>query len=686
MATGDRDRGDEGGEDVAAEHGRVRAAGSGDAAGADVPGDGEEAEGGQDVEAVPLGGEGEAQAEPGGEAPGPPAQAQAARDAGVGAHDAVRAGREGGGQPGAGLVAVDEQAAEGGQDEEHQHQVEQGGAAHHEVQAVHGQQQTGQAAEEGRAEEAAADAAEHQYGEGAEQGRHEPPAERFQAEEPLADADDVLADRRVDDVGGVGGDLDRGRVGEDRGVGVLRPAHLEAAVDEGPRVLRVVRLVEYHRLRAAQVPEPQHPGEERHQQRAAPGGERHQPPRRRLADAQALPEPRVGLVVRRHQPLPHPLPRARGVPESAQPLRPGLRGRVGPVRGGPGRGGGLGHRVIVGNGPGQVPPPCRYLPIWGIPSPGSRAAAGRKRPFRPAAGAGAGGCEDGAVTGTGTLVLAGTPIGDTADAPPRLAAELERADVVAAEDTRRLRRLTQALGVHTTGRVVSYFEGNESARTPELVEELAQGARVLLVTDAGMPSVSDPGYRLVAAAVERGLRITAVPGPSAVLTALALSGLPVDRFCFEGFLPRKAGERLGRLREVAGERRTLVYFEAPHRLAATLEAMAEVLRRRPPRRRLPRADQDLRGGPARRPRRTGRLGRRGRTRGDHGRRRGSARGRARRPGRRGAGAPGPRPRGGGGAAQGGHRRRRRRGGAAQAPGLRCRRGGKERGTKRPEVR
>ncbi|CAM5333406.1 Ribosomal RNA small subunit methyltransferase I [Streptomyces sp. ADI98-12] len=186
------------------------------------------------------------------------------------------------------------------------------------------------------------------------------------------------------------------------------------------------------------------------------------------------------------------------------------------------------------------------------------------------------GCEDGAVTGTGTLVLAGTPIGDTADAPPRLAAELERADVIAAEDTRRLRRLTQALGVHTTGRTVSYFEGNESARTPELVEELAQGARVLLVTDAGMPSVSDPGYRLVAAAVERGLRVTAVPGPSAVLTALALSGLPVDRFCFEGFLPRKAGERLGRLREVAGERRTLVYFEAPHRLTATLEAMTEV--------------------------------------------------------------------------------------------------------------
>ncbi|WP_189214766.1 MULTISPECIES: 16S rRNA (cytidine(1402)-2'-O)-methyltransferase [Streptomyces] len=177
---------------------------------------------------------------------------------------------------------------------------------------------------------------------------------------------------------------------------------------------------------------------------------------------------------------------------------------------------------------------------------------------------------------TGTLVLAGTPIGDVADAPPRLAEELASADVVAAEDTRRLRRLTQALGVQPAGRVVSYFEGNEAARTPELVEALAGGSRVLLVTDAGMPSVSDPGYRLVAAAVEKDIRVTAVPGPSAVLTALALSGLPVDRFCFEGFLPRKAGERLGRLREVAEERRTLVYFEAPHRLDDTLAAMAEV--------------------------------------------------------------------------------------------------------------
>ena len=177
---------------------------------------------------------------------------------------------------------------------------------------------------------------------------------------------------------------------------------------------------------------------------------------------------------------------------------------------------------------------------------------------------------------TGTLVLAGTPIGDIADAPPRLAEELTGADVIAAEDTRRLRRLTQGLGVTPKGRIVSYFEGNEAARTPELVEELLGGARVLLVTDAGMPSVSDPGYRLVAAAVERDVKVTAVPGPSAVLTALALSGLPVDRFCFEGFLPRKSGERQSRLREVAEERRTLVYFEAPHRLDDTLAAMAEV--------------------------------------------------------------------------------------------------------------
>jgi 16S rRNA (cytidine1402-2'-O)-methyltransferase len=175
----------------------------------------------------------------------------------------------------------------------------------------------------------------------------------------------------------------------------------------------------------------------------------------------------------------------------------------------------------------------------------------------------------------GLLVLAGTPIGDLTDASPRLATELATADVVAAEDTRRLRRLCAALGVPMPALVVSYFEGNEIVRTPELVQRLREGARVLLVSDAGMPSVSDPGYRLVVAAVAAGIRVTAVPGPSAVLTALAVSGLPVDRFCFEGFLPRKAGERAARLAELKAEPRTMVFFEAPHRLAAALKAMAE---------------------------------------------------------------------------------------------------------------
>ncbi|MFW6772687.1 16S rRNA (cytidine(1402)-2'-O)-methyltransferase [Nocardioides sp. CPCC 205120] len=173
------------------------------------------------------------------------------------------------------------------------------------------------------------------------------------------------------------------------------------------------------------------------------------------------------------------------------------------------------------------------------------------------------------------LVLAGTPIGRPDDASPRLVAELARADVVAAEDTRRLRRLTSDLGVEVGGRVTSYFEGNEQARTPQLLEALQAGQRVLLVTDAGMPSVSDPGYRLVAACVEAGVPVTAVPGPSAVLTALAVSGLPVDRFCFEGFLPRKAGERARRLAVLAHEERTMVFFEAPHRTEAALTALAE---------------------------------------------------------------------------------------------------------------
>jgi 16S rRNA (cytidine1402-2'-O)-methyltransferase len=182
----------------------------------------------------------------------------------------------------------------------------------------------------------------------------------------------------------------------------------------------------------------------------------------------------------------------------------------------------------------------------------------------------------GRVTSTpGVLVLAATPIGQAGDASRRLAEELATADVVAAEDTRRLRRLTSDLEVTITGRVVSYFEGNESSRTPVLLEALRNGDRVLLVTDAGMPSVSDPGYRLVVAAVADDIRVTAVPGPSAVLTALAVSGLPVDRFCFEGFLPRKAGERARRLESLRDEPRTMVFFEAPHRTETALSAMAD---------------------------------------------------------------------------------------------------------------
>jgi 16S rRNA (cytidine1402-2'-O)-methyltransferase len=175
----------------------------------------------------------------------------------------------------------------------------------------------------------------------------------------------------------------------------------------------------------------------------------------------------------------------------------------------------------------------------------------------------------------GVLVVAATPIGDVADASPRLVAELTGADLIAAEDTRRLRRLLERLGISTAARIVSYFEGNEAARTPELVSALEGGARVVQVTDAGMPSVSDPGYRLVIAAADAGIRITAVPGPSAVLTALAVSGLAVDRFCFEGFLPRKTGERTRRLGELADEPRTMVFFEAPHRTAEALAAMVE---------------------------------------------------------------------------------------------------------------
>ncbi len=176
----------------------------------------------------------------------------------------------------------------------------------------------------------------------------------------------------------------------------------------------------------------------------------------------------------------------------------------------------------------------------------------------------------------GRVILAGTPLGNVRDASPRLGDALATAAVIAAEDTRRVRRLCADLGVTPRGRVVSFFDGNEQHRVPGLLDVLREGHDVLVVTDAGMPSISDPGYRLVAAAVASGVAVTTLPGPSAVTAALAVSGLPVHRFCFEGFLPRKAGDRRRLLDSLAAEQRTMVFFEAPHRLATTLADLADV--------------------------------------------------------------------------------------------------------------
>jgi len=176
--------------------------------------------------------------------------------------------------------------------------------------------------------------------------------------------------------------------------------------------------------------------------------------------------------------------------------------------------------------------------------------------------------------GTGTLILAAAPIGRPEDASPRLAAALATTAVIAAEDTRRLRRLAGALGITVAGRVVSYYEAVETARATALLADLTEGRDVLLVTDAGMPTISDPGYRLVNAAVAAGVTVTVLPGPSAVTAALAVAGLPTDRFCFEGFPPRRARERSRRLAELSRERRTIVFFESPRRLASTLADLA----------------------------------------------------------------------------------------------------------------
>ncbi len=178
---------------------------------------------------------------------------------------------------------------------------------------------------------------------------------------------------------------------------------------------------------------------------------------------------------------------------------------------------------------------------------------------------------------SGRIVLGATPIGNAGDASQRLRDALATADVVAAEDTRRLRELARRLDVEVRGEVVSLHDHNERDRAAGLVGRAAAGATVLVVSDAGMPTVSDPGVPLVRAAADAGVEVTVLPGPSAALAALAVSGLPTDRFCFEGFLPRKTGERASALAGLAGEARTMVFFEAPHRLTESLGAAAEAL-------------------------------------------------------------------------------------------------------------
>jgi len=176
----------------------------------------------------------------------------------------------------------------------------------------------------------------------------------------------------------------------------------------------------------------------------------------------------------------------------------------------------------------------------------------------------------------GQLVFAATPMGNVGDASARLIAAIQQADVIAAEDTRKFMNLCSRLGIRYEAKLVSNFEANEAGRVEQLLDSVAAGDRVLVVSDAGMPQVSDPGYRLAVAAIESGIDYQVLPGPSAVLTALLLSGLPADRFCFEGFLPRKSGDRVRALTQLVHEPRTMIFFEAPHRLSKTLNDMAEV--------------------------------------------------------------------------------------------------------------
>ena len=177
----------------------------------------------------------------------------------------------------------------------------------------------------------------------------------------------------------------------------------------------------------------------------------------------------------------------------------------------------------------------------------------------------------------GTVVLAATPIGNTGDASARLIALMEGADIVAAEVTRRLYALANRLGIRVPGRVVAYHDHNERDKADGLLDQVEQGATVLVVSDAGMPTINDPGLAIVRRAIERGLPVTCAPGPSAVLDALCLSGLPTDRFCYEGFLPRKHSERVQHLRALKSERRTIVFYETLHRIDESMADLLDVL-------------------------------------------------------------------------------------------------------------
>ena len=181
------------------------------------------------------------------------------------------------------------------------------------------------------------------------------------------------------------------------------------------------------------------------------------------------------------------------------------------------------------------------------------------------------------MAGAGALVVVGTPIGNLGDLSPRAVEALRTADVIACEDTRRTRALLTAAGIPGAGRLIAVHDRNEAAQIRPLLDRLAAGQRVAVVTDAGMPGISDPGERLVAAAADAGFVVEVVPGPSAALAALVASGLPAARFCFEGFLPRKGGARARRLAELRSEQRTTVLFESPHRVAATIGDLAQAV-------------------------------------------------------------------------------------------------------------